>query len=133
MDKKIKTTLDKPRLSKLNKKIGTKITNVPFMSLVWVSLAIGVCNILLVLIIKFKLPPEVPLYYGLAEGSEQLSQTLGLTIPGAISIGVTLVNYLIAFLTKNKFLQKIVITTAFCVSFLSIITVVKIVLLVGSF
>lgn len=133
MKKEKKTIIKKPKLFKLNKTKGSEYIRPPFETLFWIALAIGIVNILFVFLVRSKLPPEAPLYYGLAEGSEQLSQNIGLVIPGAISIGIALINYLVAILTKNEFLQKIIFTSAFCVSCLSIITVIKIVFLVGSF
>lgn len=98
-----------------------------------ISFLINVVNISLVFALQKNLPPEVPLFFGLAKGEEQLTTKIGLIIPGVASLFTTLLNLFLSFLTDKDFLQKMLIFTALATSIISFITVIKIILLVGSF
>lgn len=105
----------------------------PWVRLIWVSAFLNVLTVLFVIFLQKKLPPELPLFYGLAEGEEQLTTSLGLTIPGVVSFLIVVTNFLIVLILKDNFLQKTLVLTAFVVSFFSLVTTIKIVFLVGSF
>lgn len=107
--------------------------NSPLKNVLTVTLAGNILTILIVLVAQGHLPPQVPLYYGLAEGEEQLSSPLGLIIPSGLSLGILLVNTALTSVIKNDFLQKILVLASFAVTVFSVITTVKIILLVGSF
>lgn len=85
------------------------------------------------LIAQSFLPPQVPLYYGLPIGEEQLSSPLGLVIPGVVSLLILSVNFMLIKITKDDFLKKILAIVALVASFFAIITTYKIIFLVGSF
>jgi hypothetical protein len=97
------------------------------------SLIINFLTALSVLIIQSHLPPQIPLFYGLAEGEEQLIFPLGLIIPALFALVVSIVNAALTLIIKNDFLQKTLILAGFAVTIFSTITTVKIILLVGSF
>lgn len=103
-----------------------------FKNLIYSSVALNIINLLTVIILQKFLPPQVPLFYGLVEGEEQLTSSIGLIIPAGLSISLLLTNCAISLLLENRFLQKTLTTTSFTVSLLSAITVAKIVFLVGS-
>jgi len=105
----------------------------PLIKLVYASIAINLITFILVLILQQNLPPEVPLFYGLAEGEEQVAPSSWLLIPAASSLLLLLVNISLVLLLKDDFLQKTLILTSFVVATLSLITSIKIVLVVGSF
>lgn len=79
------------------------------------------------------LPPQIPLYYGLPVGEEQLSSSLGLVIPGVVSLLILAVNFILVKIIKEEFLKKVLAITALIASFFAIITTYKIIFLVGSF
>lgn len=103
------------------------------LKLTFASVILNIINIAVVLILKNKLPPEVPLFYGLAEGEEQLTTNSGLIFPGALSGGIVLINLALAAFSENSFLRQTLIVSGLGVSVLSLITVVKIIFLVGPF
>jgi len=106
---------------------------VPFRNYVYVSLGLNLLTALGVILIKGSLPPVVPLFYGKPLGEGQLIPTLGLLVAPGVSTLITLVNVVLGLAIKDDFLKKILISSAFLVSMLTTITVVKIVSLVGFF
>lgn len=96
------------------------------------SLAIALITILIVVVLQTKLPPQVPLFYGAAEGEAQLVPTWGLVIPSAFSLLVVVANTALLSFTKQEFIQKVLIFSAFVVTLFSTVTTIKIILLVGS-
>ena len=97
------------------------------------SLSINVLAIASVLIGRSFLPPQVPLYYGLPEGEGQLSDSLGLVIPGTVSLLILTVNFILIKMLKEDYLKKILATVSLVASVFAIITTIKIIFLVGSF
>ncbi|SRR5581483_6530872 len=79
-----------------------------------------------------KLPPVVPLFYGLPVSKSQLAPSLGLTIPSVVTIFFLCVNYLIVKFSKDKFLEKILGGVSIATCLLSLITTINIFTLVGS-
>jgi hypothetical protein len=118
---------------KLFKTDISSLKDIPQIKIVYIAVSLAILNLIIVLIVQNNLPPEVPLFYGLAEGPEQLSSSLGLTIPGVVSLVIIAINLTLAILLRNKFLQQTLILTSFAVSIFSIITTIKIILLIGSF
>ena len=101
-----------------------------------ISLILFVVNaffITFVLLIKNHLPPELPIFYGFGEGEKQLVPNHGLMYPFILSGGLIIVNLGISFLTANKIVKQFLITTSFIVVIFSIVTVYKVISLVGSF
>lgn len=88
---------------------------------------------LIMLIIKWqKLPPEIPLYYSLPWGEEQLTTPSGLLVLPLSSFFVFFLNFYLAsiFLEKEPLLCRILILTGTVFSFLSTLTLIKIILLI---
>ena len=107
--------------------------SLPLIKIVWVSFLIGFITLLTVILSQKYLPPQVPLFYGLPEGENQLSSSWGLAIPGAVSLIITGLNLLICLFLENRFLQKSLILSSLTVSIFSFVTTIKILFLVGSF
>ena len=107
--------------------------NLPFKGYVITSLVLSAILILVVSLLRGNLPPYVPLYYGLAVGEEQLAQQWALIIPSLVSVFIIFLNISLSYIVKNDFLKRTLIISGVVSSFFSLITTVKIILLVGSF
>lgn len=128
-----KKTTKRTSSIKIIKKGKFSIQRIPLVKFIYVAFFLGVVNILSILILRNYLPPEVPLYYGLAKGQEQLTTSLGLITPGVISLVITVLNTFLAYTMSNDFLQKTLVISAFSASIISFIATIEIVFLVGSF
>ena len=122
--------MDKLPKFKIDKNL---LAGLPFSNFVYASFVVNLLLIVFVLTIQRWLPPQVPLFYGMAEGEGQLSQSIFLTIPALAAIGITIVNIVISLGVKDTFIKKALIVAGLAATFLATITVVKIVFLVGSF
>ena len=121
----------KTKTQNLTKKSGG--FNIPLKKVFIFATSINLLTIAFIVLLQNSLPPQVPLFYGLAEGEEQLTTPLGLLIAPGLSTTILLINTSLSTLTKNDFLQKTLILSGFAVGVFSTITIVKIILLVGSF
>lgn len=106
---------------------------VPLVNYFYASVSISLLTIAVSLLSTTFLPPQVPLFYGAAEGEGQLVSSLGLAIPGAFSLLLSVFNTSISLAVSDKFLQKILVVTSLPVSLFALITTLKIIFLVGSF
>lgn len=123
-----------PKLTNQFKKVPhSDFAGLPLKNFIVISYFVSIFTILLVILVKNNLPPEVPLYYGLPRGNDQLTSTLGLTIPSIISIAVITINILIASLLRDDFFKKVLIAAGIASVFFSTTTILKIVFLVASF
>lgn len=88
---------------------------------------------ILIIVFKWqKLPSEVPLYYSLPWGEEQLVTPLSLFILPLTSFFVFIFNFFLAsiFLEKEPWLCRVLILTGIIFSFLSMFTLIKIIFLI---
>lgn len=130
----VKTTKQPTKKIKTLKKTSTQLTKeIPYTKLVYFILLLNTLLLILLFIFKKDIPPEVPLFYGYPDGEDQLTQKANLAIPPLISIMTILINSTIAYFTKDSFIKKTLVIASFAITFLSVLTTVKIVLLVGSF
>lgn len=113
--------------------MGKTKLDVPGKNYSFVSLGLAVLTLALVLLSQKRLPPEVPLFYGRAEGEAQLVDSWWLVVPSLFSILATSVNLTIASFLKDDFTKKVLVLSALVVALFSVITTFKIILLVGSF
>lgn len=105
----------------------------PFKGLIYASLAINIVSVLLILTVQRLLPPVVPLFYGLPYGQDQLVPSVGLFIvPGACLLVIVL-NAVLSGYFNDQFYKKTLIISAALISVLGVITVLKIIFLVGLF
>lgn len=96
------------------------------------SFAINLIVIILILVLRNNIPPEVPLFYGKPQGVEQLASQNILIIPALFAIIITILNSLISNFIKDNFLQKVLAGIMVTVTMLSTITIFRIIFLVGS-
>ena len=121
--------------------IGQKISreaekirdDIPFKKFVYLAVFFNLLLIAVIFLIKNFLPPEIPLFYGLPEGQDQLGSVYLLALPCIISTGIIFLNILLGTLVKDEFLVKILCLTGIASAFFSIVTTLKIIFLVGSF
>lgn len=97
------------------------------------AIIINLLVILSVLALIGFLPPQVPLFYGLPEGQDQLATSWFLILPATTSLFILVSNLLITPLIKEPFLQKTLVLAGIATAFFSTVTTVKIIFLVGSF
>ncbi len=96
------------------------------------SFFLNVASMLLSLVAKLILPPEVPLFYGLPQTTEQLVPSLFVAIPSLVSIILTVINVLISINVEGVYLKKTLAFTTLLISILAAIASLKIIFLVGS-
>lgn len=109
-----------------------KIKDIPYIKIVAAVLFVNIVATILVILLQPNLPPQVPLLYGRAYGEKQLVSSIGLITPSLVTILATLLNTLISYFLKEKLLQQILVTTSIIATILSLITTVKIIMLVGN-
>ena len=109
------------------------LKKVPLKQLLLATLILALLTIGFVVISLNHLPPEVPLFYGLPEGEDQLASATSLIVPSLVSIAVFLINATTVYLLEDKFIQSMLVVATFAVTLLSSITTIKIILLVNSF
>ena len=80
-----------------------------------------------------RLPPQVPLFYGLPETEERLASSWMLVIPSGVSFLILLANASLSLFIEDEFPKKILVAASFAVTLFSAITTLKIISLVGSF
>ena len=109
------------------------LNNIPLTKIVYATTAINIINIALIMLIQKGLPPEIPLFYGLAKGEDQIATSAELVIPPALSLLIAVVNLVVASFIKSSFLRQVLIITLLAVTLFSLIATIRIVMLVGSF
>jgi hypothetical protein len=119
--------------NKLATQTRKSLGKIPLIRIVYISVGLCVTTAIAIITLQHNLPPEVPLFYGLAEGEGQLSTSLGLITPSAVSLTIIFINTALATIFTNRFLQQTLIATGFIAALFSTITTAKIILLIGSF
>lgn len=105
----------------------------PFKTLIVSALGLNIVAILIFVLLKGFLPPIVPLLYGRPSGEGQLLPVLELLIAPSLSICLIVINGIIANITADSFSKKLLASSAFMVSLLTTITLIKVIFLVGFF
>jgi len=111
---------------------GIENAKIPFKKQIKISFFLNLVLIVLSLVLILKLPPQIPLLYGLPEGEEQLTPNWAIIIPNSIALILTIINSILANYSKDEYLKKITIISSFVVTFFALITVFKIFFLVGN-
>lgn len=106
--------------------------NLPFKGYIQFSFALNILVIVFVLIFLRKLPPQIPLFYGMAEGEEQLTRAWSLIVPSLVALFILIINSLLSVKTNDDFLKKVLVVAGLAATFFATITTIKIFFLVGS-
>lgn len=96
------------------------------------SIIINIIIIIIGLLSKLILPPEIPLFFGLPQTSEILAPSTFIILPSIVALIIALFNFLLASKIDNNYLKKAFNFATLAVTFLSLIATIKIILLVGS-
>jgi len=111
----------------------TVLTEIPYFKTAIFIVIINILAIISILFLQRYLPPEIPLFYGLPDTVEQLATTRSLIVPPSISTTIIIINTAICVFVKSEFLKKILMISGFATFIFSIIAIIRIVILVGSF
>lgn len=118
--------------SKKGPRLATQIKSLEFANWLVAGTAIGLVSVGLALVAQTILPPEIPLFYGNAQGADQLAGSFTLVLPGSLALGVQAINTLISLGLKDSFAKRILSLAGFAFAILALITTLEIVLLVGA-
>ncbi len=114
-------------------KLNPNFEKLPLTNLYIISIAISLITIVVGLISQIILPPEIPLFYGLPQTEGQLSHSIFIIIPSAISFSITIINSVLATKIHDTFIKKTFAFTSIAIAILAAITTYKILFLVSSF
>lgn len=106
---------------------------IPYIKLLYVAVAVNLLTIASGFLFGNRLPPEIPLYYGLPSGTGQLADKTMIVLPSIAALSFILVNFAIVLFLKNDFLKKALIVTGLVLSIFSLTTTLEIMFLVGNF
>lgn len=109
-----------------------KFERLPLKKLFIASFIINIFTILVGLLAKFILPPEIPLLYGLPQTSEQLTKSILIILPSSVALFLTIINAILSINTSENYLKKTLAFASISISLLSFIGTFKIILLIGS-
>jgi len=118
--------------TKLDTKKQKTKPNIPFGKFIVYAISINLILIILIFIFRNHLPPQIPLFYGLPEGKEQLASSLTLTLPSLLSLTILLLNLGLSFIIQEEFIKKALILSSLLVALFSLITTLKIFFLIGN-
>ena len=106
-------------------------SKIPFKNYLAASLLLAFATGTFVLLFQGNLPPEVPLFYGAAEGETQVAPSWMLIFPSVFSILTIVGNFFLTFLTSDEFIKKVLVISALVVTLFSVVTTLKIIFLVS--
>lgn len=98
-----------------------------------IAAAINLITIAAIFLALSKLPPQVPLFYGMATGPAQLAEKSFLFLPPVLAFAALIVNEILQKVMKDTFIGSILQWSSLVFAILSSITIFRIMLLVGSF
>lgn len=108
-----------------------KLKTLPLKEYFNASWILNLSVILFSLLLLKRLPPQIPIYYGLPQGEAQLSPSLGILIPSVLSLIFVSLNLFLISIIKDEFIKKILVISGLTTSVFASITVIKIIFLVG--
>lgn len=100
-----------------------------------IVIACTITNLIVILIgllAKFVLPPQIPIFFGFPQTEEQLASSLFIVIPPIISLFFITLNSIFTIKMESSYIKKSLAFASLAVTLLSTIAVIKIIFLVGS-
>lgn len=113
--------------------IQNRINSILFFRELFIASILNLCVIFLIFIFINHYPPVVPLYFGEPLGEGELAKNVFLAVPPFVVLITILINGFLINITKDSFIQHILVGLVYAGTILSSITIFKITLLVGSF
>lgn len=83
------------------------------------------------ILVQKRLPPQIPIFYGLPQGEAQISPSFGILIPPISSLIFIFLNLFLINVIKDEFIKKTLVIAGLTTAVFASVTVVKIVFLVG--
>ena len=113
-------------------KLDSRFEKLPLRGLFIASLIINLIVILLALLSRLILPPQIPLLYGLPQTAEQLVNSIFIILPSTLALVMTIINAFISIFIESTYLKKVLAFTSISLSLLALIGTFKIIFLVGA-
>lgn len=117
----------------MKKNLFGEIFSLPYREFFFSCFAANLAVAVTILVLQNNLPPVVPLLYQLPIGEEQLVSRIFLIIPSLAALLILAVNLFLLKISKDSFVQKVLVGLSIAITLLASITSIKIFLLVGSF
>jgi len=114
-------------------RLQTIYRGMPYRSWIIGLILVNILALISVFFLKSFLPPVVPLFYGKPYGADQLAPQNFLLLAPFIALVICLVTTTINFIIKDEFLQKVLVGLMVICTVLALVTLLKIIFLVGSF
>ena len=108
-----------------------KLEKIPLREFFNISWILNTLTIFFSLFFLNKLPPQIPVFYGLPQGEAQLSTSLGILIPPTVSLVFIFINLLLVSILKDELIKKTLVVTGLATSIFAVIATFKIIFLIG--
>lgn len=113
-------------------RIDPKFEKLPLFNLIIILIIINLIILVIGLISKLILPPQIPIFFGLPQTEEQLGPSILIIMPTAICLAFILINTYVATKIENNYIKKALVFGSLAITLLSTIAILKIIFLVGS-
>ena len=110
----------------------SQVAGYPLMKFIIIAFILNFAVGVIAFIIQPILPPQIPLYYGMAEAEKVVAPSWALILPSLTSSGILGINFLLGLVVEDEFLKKTLILAGVASSFFSTIATLKIVFLFGN-
>lgn len=120
-------------MGKISKKKNEIVQKVALPEYLLIASIVNFIVITFVIVTKSNLPPVVPLFYGVAYGSDRLVSSNFLILPSLLSLFFISINSIISFFVDDVFLKKTLTLAGLAATIFSVITVFNIILIVGNY
>ena len=112
--------------------IDPRFEKLPLSRLIIATIITNLILILVGLVSKIILPPEIPIFFGLPQNKEQLGPSILIVMPPIISLFFVFINSILAVKIESNYVKKSLAFGSLAITLLSTIAVLKIIFLVGS-
>src|SRR3989304_9767447 len=99
----------------------TEIGGYPLKKIILSALVLNLIVGMLAFLIQPLLPPQIPLFYGMAEAEKVIAPAWALVIPSLASLGILGINFALGLTLEDEFLKKTLVLTGLAASFFAIV------------